>query len=78
MGSGIAEVSARAGLDVVQDMVKSVGGVVRVTSKPGQGTRFTLQLWRVRPFVGIGKRIFGRKPAKGAQPLHDPIEIELR
>ena len=32
------------GLDVVQDMVKSVGGVVRVSSKPGRGTRFTLQL----------------------------------
>jgi len=34
--------------------------------------RFTLQLWRVRPFVGLGKRVLGRKPAKGAQPIHDP------
>jgi hypothetical protein len=40
--------------------------------------RFTLQLWRVRPFLGVGKRVFGRRPAKGAQPIHDPIELELR
>ena len=41
----VTEISGRGvGLDVVQDMVKSVGGVVRVTSKPGQGTRFILQL----------------------------------
>jgi two-component system, chemotaxis family, sensor histidine kinase and response regulator WspE len=29
---------------VVQEMVKTVGGVVRLTSKPGRGTRFTLHL----------------------------------
>ena len=41
----VTEISGRGvGLDVVQDMVKSVGGLVRVTSKPGRGTRFTLQL----------------------------------
>ncbi len=41
----VTEISGRGvGLDVVQDMVRSVGGVVRVTSKPGRGTRFTLQL----------------------------------
>jgi two-component system, chemotaxis family, sensor histidine kinase and response regulator WspE len=41
----VTEISGRGvGLDVVQDMVKSVGGVVRVTSKLGRGTRFTLQL----------------------------------
>jgi len=41
----VTEISGRGvGLDVVQDMVKSVGGVVRVASKPGRGTRFTLQL----------------------------------
>jgi hypothetical protein len=34
----------------------------------------------VRPFVGVARRIFGGggKPAKGAQPIHDPIELELR
>jgi hypothetical protein len=32
----------------------------------------------VRPFIGIGKRFLGRRPAKGAQPLHDPLELELR
>ncbi len=41
----VTEISGRGvGLDVVQDMVKSVGGVVRVASKAGRGTRFTLQL----------------------------------
>lgn len=41
----VTEISGRGvGLDVVQDMVKTVGGLVRVTSKLGRGTRFTLQL----------------------------------
>jgi len=42
---GVTEMSGRGvGLDVVQDVVRSVGGFVRVSSHPGQGTRFTLQL----------------------------------
>ena len=41
----VTEISGRGvGLDVVQDMVRSVGGMVRVGSKLGRGTRFTLQL----------------------------------
>jgi two-component system, chemotaxis family, sensor histidine kinase and response regulator WspE len=41
----VTEISGRGvGLDVVQDMVKSVGGVVRIASRIGKGTRFTLQL----------------------------------
>ncbi|WP_435011824.1 hybrid sensor histidine kinase/response regulator (plasmid) [Tundrisphaera lichenicola] len=41
----VTEISGRGvGLDVVQEMVKTVGGVVRVSSKAGQGTRFTLHL----------------------------------
>jgi two-component system sensor histidine kinase and response regulator WspE len=41
----VSEISGRGvGLDVVQNMVRAVGGVVRVTTKPGRGTRFTLQL----------------------------------
>ncbi len=41
----VTEISGRGvGLDVVQDMARTVGGVVRVGSKPGRGTRFTLQL----------------------------------
>jgi two-component system sensor histidine kinase and response regulator WspE len=41
----VTEISGRGvGLDVVQDMTRAVGGVVRVTSKLWQGTRFTLQL----------------------------------
>jgi two-component system sensor histidine kinase and response regulator WspE len=41
----VTEISGRGvGLDVVQNMVRAVGGVVRVSSTVGQGTRFTLQL----------------------------------
>jgi len=41
----VTELSGRGvGLDVVQDMVRSVGGVVRVSSRAGKGTRFTLHL----------------------------------
>ena len=41
----VTEISGRGvGLDVVQDMVRTVGGIVRVASKLGRGTRFTLQL----------------------------------
>ena len=40
-----AEVSGRGvGLDVVQTMVHAVQGSVRVSSRPGKGTRFVLQL----------------------------------
>ncbi len=41
----ITEISGRGvGLDVVQNMVKQVRGTVRVSSQPGKGTRFQLQL----------------------------------
>jgi two-component system sensor histidine kinase and response regulator WspE len=41
----VTEVSGRGvGLDVVQNMVRAVGGVVRVSTQVGKGTRFTLQL----------------------------------
>ena len=41
----VTEISGRGvGLDVVQNMVRAVGGFVRVSSRIGQGTRFTLQL----------------------------------
>ena len=41
----VTELSGRGvGLDVVQTMVRSVGGFLRVTSRVGAGTRFTLQL----------------------------------
>ena len=41
----VSEISGRGvGLDVVQTMVKEVGGCVRVSSRPGQGTRFQLEL----------------------------------
>jgi two-component system sensor histidine kinase and response regulator WspE len=41
----VSEISGRGvGLDVVQTMVKEVGGSVRVSSHTGQGTRFQLEL----------------------------------
>ncbi|MDG3004885.1 hybrid sensor histidine kinase/response regulator [Paludisphaera mucosa] len=41
----VTEISGRGvGLDVVQTMVQAVRGSVRVSSRPGRGTRFTLQL----------------------------------
>jgi two-component system, chemotaxis family, sensor histidine kinase and response regulator WspE len=41
----VSEISGRGvGLDVVQTMVKEVGGSVRVFSQSGQGTRFQLEL----------------------------------
>ncbi len=41
----VTEISGRGvGLDVVQNMVKSVRGTIRVTTQPGQGMRVHLQL----------------------------------
>jgi two-component system sensor histidine kinase and response regulator WspE len=41
----VTELSGRGvGLDVVQDMVRTVGGTVRIGSRPGRGTKFTLHL----------------------------------
>ncbi|MGE4321856.1 MAG: hybrid sensor histidine kinase/response regulator [Sphingobium sp.] len=45
MKEEVSEISGRGvGLDVVRDMVRQVGGVVTVTSRLGEGTRFQLQL----------------------------------
>ena len=45
MKGTVTDISGRGvGLDVVQDMVKQVRGTVRVSSQPGKGTRFQLQL----------------------------------
>jgi two-component system sensor histidine kinase and response regulator WspE len=45
MKDTVTDVSGRGvGLDVVQDMVKQVRGTVRMSSQPGVGTRFVLQL----------------------------------
>jgi two-component system sensor histidine kinase and response regulator WspE len=41
----VTEVSGRGvGLDVVQSMVRAVGGTIRITTQPGRGTTFHLQL----------------------------------
>jgi two-component system sensor histidine kinase and response regulator WspE len=45
MKAAVTDISGRGvGLDAVQDMVKQLRGVVRVSSQPGGGTRFMLQL----------------------------------
>jgi two-component system sensor histidine kinase and response regulator WspE len=45
MKTTVTEVSGRGvGLDVVRDMVKQVRGIVRVSSQPGKGTEFLLEL----------------------------------
>jgi len=45
MKEDLTEISGRGvGLDVVQDMIRQVGGLVRVTSRPGEGTTFKLEL----------------------------------
>ena len=45
MTTEVTEVSGRGvGLNVVQEMIRKVGGVVRVTSEPGRGANFQLQL----------------------------------
>jgi two-component system sensor histidine kinase and response regulator WspE len=45
MKDSVTEISGRGvGLDVVQNMVKTVRGSIRVSSQPGRGTRFQLQL----------------------------------
>ena len=45
MKETVTDISGRGvGLDVVQSMIKAVHGAIRVTSQPGRGVRFTLQL----------------------------------
>jgi two-component system, chemotaxis family, sensor histidine kinase and response regulator WspE len=45
MKNEVTEISGRGvGLDVVQEMIKQVRGAVRISSQPGRGTRFQLQL----------------------------------
>ena len=53
-------------------------GLIRIERGRNDKYRFTLQLWRIRPFVGLARRIFGRRPANGSQAIHEPIELELR
>ena len=53
-------------------------GLIKIAPGRNGRYRFTLQLWRVRPFSGVARRLFGRKGSKGAQPIHDPLELELR
>jgi hypothetical protein len=52
--------------------------MIRIAPGRNGSVRFTLQLWRIRPFTSALKRILHQRPAKGAQPMHDPIELELR
>lgn len=59
----VTEISGRGvGLDVVQTMVKEVGGTVRVSSKYGQGTRFQLELPLTLSMVGTLLVEIGAEP----------------
>jgi hypothetical protein len=54
-------------------------GLVRIERGRNAKVRFSIQLWRIRPFTSaVRQKVFGRKPARGARPIHDPIELELR
>jgi two-component system sensor histidine kinase and response regulator WspE len=45
MKETVTDISGRGvGLDVVQSMIRAVRGAIRVSSQPGKGMRFTLQL----------------------------------
>ncbi len=45
MKEGVTQISGRGvGLDVVQEMIRQVRGLVRITARPGEGTRFKLEL----------------------------------
>jgi hypothetical protein len=64
--------------DRVPTTVDNNVGLIGIAPGRNGRTRFSLQLWRVRPYQTTVAKIFKRKPAKGAQPIHDPIELELR
>lgn len=55
-------------------------GLIRIAPGRNDRIRFSLQLWRVRPYVTVPGRMafWKRRPGKGAQPLHDPLDLELR
>lgn len=55
-------------------------GLIKIAPGRNGRTRFSLQLWRVRPYVSVPGRLqfWKRKAAKGAQPIHDPLDLELR
>jgi len=45
MKADVTEISGRGvGLDIVQDMIRQVRGRVRILSRPGEGTKFRLEL----------------------------------
>src|SRR5258708_17093475 len=52
MKESVSEISGRGvGLDVVQTMVKELGGRVRISSRGGNGTRFQLELPLTLSFI---------------------------
>jgi two-component system sensor histidine kinase and response regulator WspE len=72
----VTELSGRGvGLDVVQNMVKALGGSVRVSSVPGSETSFTLRLPITRSVVRALLVQIGGEPY--ALPLHRIERIEM-
>ena len=65
----VTEMSGRGvGLDVVQTMVRGVGGIVRIASQHGRGTRFLLQLPITRSVIRALLVAIAGEPMPAPQP----------
>ena len=55
-------------------------GLIKIAPGRNGRYRFTLQLWRVRPFIGVAQRLFGRKARQGrpADPRPTRTRAPLR
>jgi two-component system sensor histidine kinase and response regulator WspE len=70
MKEGVTQLSGRGvGLDVVQEMIRQVRGLVRITAKPGEGTRFKLELPLT---LSVVRSLL---VASGASPMPSPSPI---
>ena len=76
----ITEISGRGvGLDVVQNMVKSVRGAVRIINQPGRGLRFQLQLpHHTLRLARLACRSGWRALRDSIDPNHPHVEIAAR
>ena len=76
MKDTVTEISGRGvGLDVVQNMVKSVRGTIRITTQPGRGMRFQLHLpLTLSVLRALAGRNGGRTLRHSAFPDHPHVE----
>ena len=75
----VTEYSGRGvGLDVVQTTIRQIGGTVRVSTRPGRGTTFHLQL-PVTLSVGMSRRLVATRMAEVTEPTpmapHQPAAV---